>query len=56
MASLTITMANAYESSKTQYLQFLGIWSDLAPNFSYDSFIKAYKYKLEEGCFPYDYL
>ena len=43
-------------SLKTQHLQFLDIRSYLAPNYSYDAFIKAYKCKLEKGFFPYDYL
>jgi hypothetical protein len=42
-------------SFKTQHLQFLGIRSYLAPNCSYDAFIKAYKCKIEKGFFPYDY-
>ena len=42
-------------SLKTQHLQFLDIRSYLAPNYSYDAFIKAYKCKLEKGFFPYDY-
>jgi hypothetical protein len=40
---------------KTQHLQFLDIRSYLAPNYSYDAFIKAYKCKLEKGFFPYDW-
>ena len=39
----------------TQHLQFLDIRSYLAPDFSYDDFIKAYKCKLEKGFFPYDW-
>ncbi len=42
-------------SLKTQHLQFLDIRSYLAPNYSYDSFIKAYKCKLVKGYFPYDW-
>ena len=42
-------------SLKTQHLQFLDIRSYLAPNYSYDEFIKAYKCKLEKGYFPYDW-
>ncbi len=40
---------------KTQHLQFLDVRSYLAPNYSYDAFIKAYKCKIEKGFFPYDY-
>ena len=53
--SFAIKKANAYMSLKTQHLQFLDIRSYLAPNYSYDAFIKAYKCKLEKGFFPYDY-
>ncbi len=42
-------------SLKTQHLHFLDIRSYLAPNYSYDAFIKAYKCKLERGFSPYDY-
>ena len=42
-------------SIKTQHLQFLDIRSYLAPDYSYDDFIKAYKCKLEKGFFPYDW-
>ena len=42
-------------SLKSQHLQFLDIRSYLAPNYSYDAFIKAYKCKLEKGFFPYDW-
>ena len=36
-------------SLKTQHLQFLDIRCYLAPNYSYDAFIKAYKCKIEKG-------
>jgi hypothetical protein len=45
-----------YMSFKTQHLQFLDVRSYLAPNYSYDAFIKAYKCKIEKGFFPYDFL
>ncbi len=51
--SFSIKKANSYMSLKTQHLQFLDIRSYLAPNYSYDAFIKAYKCKLEKGFFPY---
>ena len=54
--SFSIKKANSYMSLKTQHLQFLDIRSYLAPNYSYDAFIKAYKCKLEKGFFPYDFL
>ena len=53
--SFSIKKANSYMSLKTQHLQFLDIRSYLAPNYSYDAFIKAYKCKLEKGYFPYDF-
>ena len=53
--SFSIKKANSYMSIKTQHLQFLDIRSYLAPNYSYDAFIKAYKCKLENGFFPYDW-
>jgi hypothetical protein len=53
--SFTIKKANAYMSLKTQRLKFLDVRSYLAPNYSYDAFITAYKCKLEKGFFPYDY-
>ena len=53
--SFAIKKANAYMSLKTKHLQFLDIRSYLAPNYSYDAFIKAYKCKLEKGFFPYDW-
>ena len=53
--SFSIKKANSYMSLKTQHLQFLDIRSYLAPNYSYDAFIKAYKCKLEKGFFPYDF-
>jgi hypothetical protein len=34
----------------------LDIRSYLAPNYSYEAFIKAYKCKLDKGFFPYDFL
>jgi hypothetical protein len=53
--SSTIKKANAYMSLKAQHLQFLDIRSYLAPNHSYDEFIKAYKCKIEKGFFSYGY-
>ncbi len=53
--SFTIKKANAYMSLKTQHLNFLDVRSYLAPNNSYDAFIKAYKCKIEKGFFPHDY-
>ena len=53
--TFSIKKANSYMSIKTQHLQFLDIRSYLAPNYSYDAFIKAYKCKLEKGFFPYDW-
>ncbi len=41
---------------KTQHFKFLDIRSYLAPNYSYEAFIKAYKCTLNKGYFPYDYL
>ncbi len=53
--SFAIKKANSYMSFKTRHLQFLDFRSYLAPNYSYDAFIKAYKCKLlEKGFFPYD--
>jgi hypothetical protein len=49
--SFSIKKANSYMSIKTQHLQFFDIRSYLAPNYSYDAFIKAYKCKLEKGFF-----
>ena len=46
-------MANAYMSLKTQYLQFADIRSYLAPRYSHDAFVKAYKRTLEKAIFPY---
>ena len=43
-----IKRTNTYMSLKTENLQFLDIRSYLAPNYSYDAFIKAYKCKLEK--------
>ena len=53
--SFAVKKANSYMSLKTQHLQFLDVRSYLAPNYSYDDFVKAYKCKLEKGFFPYDY-
>ncbi len=39
-------------SLKTQHLQFLDVRSYLAPNYSYDAFIKAYKCKIEKDFSP----
>ncbi len=39
--SFAIKKANAYMSLKTQQLQFLDFRSYLAPNYSYDAFIKS---------------
>ncbi len=50
--SFAIKKANSYMSLKTQHLQFLDVRSYLAPNYSYDAFIKAYKCKLEKDFFP----
>ena len=41
---------------KTPHFKFLDIRLYLAPNYSYDAFIKAYKCTLSTGFFPYDYL
>ena len=41
---------------KTPHFKFLDIRSYLAPNYSYEAFIKAYKCRLNKGYFPYDYL
>jgi hypothetical protein len=40
--TFAIKKANSYMSLKTKHFQFLDIRSYLAPNFSYDAFIKAY--------------
>ena len=48
----SIKKANSYMSITTDHLQFLDIRSYLAPNYSYDAFIKAYKCNLEKGFFP----
>ena len=53
--SFSIKKANSYMSLKTQHLQFLDIRSYLAPNYSYDAFIKAYNCSLEKGFFPYEW-
>jgi hypothetical protein len=53
--SFSIKKANSYMSLKTQHFQFLDTRSYLAPDFSYDDFIKAYKCKLEKGFSPYDF-
>jgi hypothetical protein len=52
--SFSIKKSKTYMSLRTQHLQFLDIRSYLAPNYSYDAFIKAYKCKLKKG-FPYDF-
>ena len=54
--SFAIKKANSYMSLKTQHFKFLDIRSYLAPNYSYDEWIKAYKCKLTKGYFPYDWL
>jgi len=54
--SFAIKKANSYMALKTQHFKFLDIRSYLAPNYSYEAFIKAYKCKLNKGFFPYDYL
>ena len=51
-----IKKMSSYMSLKTEHLQFLDIRSYLAPNYSYDAFIKAYKCNLTKGFFPYEYL
>jgi hypothetical protein len=50
--SFTIKKANAYMSLKSQHLQFLDVRSYLAPNYSYDAFIKAFKRKIEKVFSP----
>jgi hypothetical protein len=42
-------------SLKSQHLQILDVRSYLAPNYSYDAFIEAYKCKIEKVFSPYDY-
>ena len=54
--SFAIKKANSYMALKTPHFKFLDIRSYLAPNYSYEAFIKAYKCKLNKGFFPYDYL
>ena len=51
-----IKKMNSYMSLKTQHLQFLDIRSYLAPDYTYDKFVKAYKCNLTKGYFPYDWL
>ena len=51
-----IKKMSSYMSLRTEHLQFLDIRSYLAPNYSYDAFIKAYKCILTKGFFPYEYL
>ena len=51
-----IKKANSYMSLKTPHFKFLDIRSYLAPNYSYDDWIKAYKCKLTKGFFPYEWL
>ena len=54
--SFAIKKSNSYMALKTPHFKFLDIRSYLAPNYSYEAFIKAYKCKLNKGYFPYDYL
>ena len=54
--SFAIKTANSYMALKTTHFKFLDIRSYLAPNYSYDAFIKAYKCTLTKGFFPYDWL
>ena len=53
--SFAIKTANSYMALKTTHFKFLDIRSYLAPNYSYDAFIKAYKCTLTKGFFPYDW-
>ena len=50
--SFTIKKANAYMSLTTQHLQFLDVRSYLAPNYSYDAFIKLINVKLKKDFSP----
>ena len=50
-----IKRTNTYMSLKTENLQFLDIRSYLAPDFSYDKFIEAYKCEHTKGHFPYEW-
>ena len=47
---------NNYMCIKTQRLRFMDIRNFLAPNFSYDAFLKAYDCQIKKGFFPYDWL
>ena len=53
--SFSIKKANSYMALSIEHFKFLDIRSYLAPNYSYDAFVKAYKCKLEKGFFPYDW-
>ena len=49
--SFSIKKANSYMALSTEHFKFLDVRSYLAPDYSYDAFIKAYKCKLGKKTF-----
>ena len=47
---------NTYMCITTEHLRFMDIRNFLAPNFTYDSFLKAYDCALMKGFFPYEWM
>ena len=52
----TVKRNNNHMCIKTDSLKFLDISNYLAPGFSYDQFLKAYKCEQTKGFFPYQWL
>ena len=52
----TVKRNNSFMCLKTPHLHFLGVTNFLAPGFSYDKFLKAYKCPQTKGFFPYEWL
>ena len=50
-----IKRGGCYKSIKTTHMKFLDVVNFLAPGYSYDSFLVAYKAKIRKGYFPFEF-
>ena len=53
---LVIKKGGSYTAIKTKHLKFVDVINYLAPGFSYDQFLKAFKASQTKAFFPYEFL
>ncbi len=55
-ATYVVKKQNSFVCIATPHLKFLDISNYLAPGFSYDKYLKAYKCQVTKGFFPYEWV